>query len=87
MHWKASISIISLLISICWFDPGWVPGVHQSCSVITLLSPDGKGRENKTKDLWVEISAGRDHSLVTVTGKTGSARAREGNNLSPIKSE
>jgi len=35
-------------------------------------SSAGQGRENMTKGLWVEIRTGRDHSPITVTGKTGS---------------
>jgi len=33
-------------------------------------SSAGQGRENITKDSWVKIRTGRDHSPVTATGKT-----------------
>uniref|UniRef100_A0A8B9MHG9 Pleckstrin homology domain containing A1 n=1 Tax=Accipiter nisus TaxID=211598 RepID=A0A8B9MHG9_9AVES len=36
----------------------------------SLTSPAGQGRENKTKCSWVEKRTGRDHSLITVMGKT-----------------
>ena len=36
----------------------------------SLLSAAGQGRENVTKGLWVKIRLGRDHSPVTVAGKT-----------------
>lgn len=45
------------------------------CHVLTKATPslsssDGQGRQNIIKGLWVEIRAGRDHSLTAVMGKT-----------------
>lgn len=45
-----------------------------------------QGRENITKDLWAEIGTGKDHSDVTVTGKTDLIWGNEFNFL-PITSE
>ena len=41
-------------------------------ATLSLPSSTGQGRENKTKGLWVEIRTRRDHSPITVTGKTDS---------------
>jgi len=51
-----------------WVDPGWRPDAHQAA--LSPLSSDEKRRENIMKGLWVEIRSGRDHSPITVTGKT-----------------
>ena len=41
-------------------------------AALSLHSSAGQGRENITKGSWVEIRTGRDHSLITVMGKTDS---------------
>ena len=50
---------------------------HQVPPKASPSSPSsaGQGRENLTKGLWVEIRTGRDHSTVTITGKTDLTRA------------
>lgn len=57
-----SRSLVQLLYS------GWTPGAHQSHSI---LSSDAQGRENITKDSWMQVRTGRDHSAGTITGETG----------------
>jgi len=42
-------------------------------ATLSLLSSVGQGRGNITKGSQVEIRTGRDHSPVTITGKTDSA--------------
>ena len=39
-------------------------------ATLSLPSSAGQGRENITKGSWVEIRTGRDHSPITVTGRT-----------------
>lgn len=58
----------------------WMPGTQQIKFIIPLLS----WTENKTK--MIKIRTGRDHSLITIAGKTDLA---QGNffNLLAIKSE
>jgi len=66
---------------LAWLDAKCPPKLlcHSPSSV-------GQERKNTAKDSWVEIRAGRDHSAVTITGKTGSTW-RNQLNLSSIKSE
>jgi len=46
--------------------------VHQvpTKAALSLHFSAGQGRKNMTKGLWVEIRTGRDHSPITITGKT-----------------
>ncbi|KAK0675839.1 DOP1 protein, partial [Pygoscelis papua] len=47
-----------------------------------------RGEKNTTKGLWVEIRTGRDHSAITVMGKTDLTWGGRGEiNLLPIKSD
>lgn len=39
----------------------------------SFISSSGQGRESITKGLWGDIRVGRDHSPVTIKGKTYSA--------------
>lgn len=41
-------------------------------AALPLPSSAEQVRENRTKDSWVEVGTGRDHSPVTVVGKTDS---------------
>jgi len=50
-----------------------VGGQLPTKAALSLPSLAAQGRENTTKGWWVEIRAGRDHSAITVTGKTDSA--------------
>ena len=63
------------LVGICLNCCGGLilPG-HQVLTKATLSLPSsaGQGRENRRKNLWVEISTGRDHSPITVMGKPDS---------------
>jgi len=38
--------------------------------VLSLLPSTGQGRKNMMKGLWIGIRTGRDHSQVTIMGKT-----------------
>lgn len=46
----------------------------------------GQGKENIMKGLWTKIKAGRDYSLITITGKTNSTWGKF-LHLLPFKSE
>lgn len=48
---------------------------HQLPPKVTLSA--GQRRDKITKGLWTEIRAGRDHSAVTVMGKTDSTRGNK----------
>lgn len=51
-----------------WVDLVWAPGAQQSYFITALLS---WAKERKCNEgPWVKISAGRDHSPVTIIGKT-----------------
>ena len=52
----------------------------------SLPSSAGQGREEARKGSWVERRTGRQHSPMTVTGKTDSTRAKD-RNLLPSTSE
>ena len=41
-------------------------------AALSLSSSAGQGGENIMKGSWVEIRTGRDHSAITITGKTDS---------------
>jgi len=42
-------------------------------AALSLPSSTGQARRNIMKGSWVEIRAGRDHSPITIMGKTDSA--------------
>jgi len=46
-------------------------------AALPLPSSAGKGRENITKDSWAETRTGRDHSLITITGRTDSTWGKQ----------
>jgi len=51
-----------------------LPGCQVPTKAALSLPLLRQGRENITKDSWVEIRTGRDHSAITVTGKTDSGK-------------
>jgi len=57
-------------------------------STLYLSKPSSTGqrRENTTKGSWVKIRRGRDHSPITIMGKTHLTWGNQFN-LSPTKSE
>lgn len=58
-------------VYLCQFGLDWMPSTHQGCSITPLLT--WAGEENMRTGFWVEIRAGRDHLLGTITGKTNLA--------------
>lgn len=83
--WKCfccSFVFTILFLVLWWF--GWMPGAHQSCSITPLF--DWRGEKKFNERLTAEVKAGRDHSPITVMGKTNSAWEISWN-LLPIKSE
>ena len=61
-----------VLCSVCL--AGW-PWLDSRCPPKPLYhspSSAGQGREKITKGSWVKVRTGRDHSAITVTGKTDS---------------
>jgi len=62
-----------------------MPGAHQSHSITRPPQLD-RGDKNVIKGSWVERRTGRDHSPITVMGKTDSTWGNQFN-LSPTKSE
>jgi len=57
------------MLMVWWVDAGWSAGAHQSRSV-TSPAQQERGRENMPVGSWVEIRTERDHSPITVMGKT-----------------
>lgn len=45
-------------------------GHEVSIASLSLSSSSGQGGENRTKGSCVKLRAGKDHILITITGKT-----------------
>lgn len=60
----------SSLVLIWGVDSEWT--LDATKAVLSLPSSEGWGRENKMKGSWLGIRVGRDHSAITVTGRTDS---------------
>lgn len=75
------IFAIADLIVLClwWVDPGWMPGAHPSSFITRLLSWTQGRKQNKR--VVGPDKGRRDHSPVTVMGKTDSAWGKELNLL------
>ena len=53
--------------SLSWFS---LAGQAPTKATLSLPSSAWQGRKNKKKSSWLKIRTGRDHSPITVTGKT-----------------
>lgn len=53
---------------LCWVDPGWTRGAHQSRSTLPFLVVQGRG--NTMEDLWVKIKTEKKIIHQLLLGKT-----------------
>jgi len=57
-----------LFLQLWWVDPGWTAGAHQSHFISPILAWTGDKKYNER--LVVKVRTGKDHSQITIMGKT-----------------